>query len=268
MQHPFDQALLLTPTSDNHASGASHPAWANMVGPFGGMTAAVLLKAVMQHPALLGEPVSLTVNFCAAVADGAFDVQALPVRTNRSTQHWTMSLVQNGETVITATAVTAVRRTTWSATDAAMPQVAPAAECAAAKPLSLEWTNRFESRPVQGGLPQVWGGQEASSLSQVWVRYAEPRTLDLLALAALCDVFFPRIFVRRASRVPIGTVSFTSYFHTDSAQLAALMQPQSFVFGQAQAQCFRNGFFDHTAHIWSEGGVLLATTNQVVYYKE
>ena len=39
-----------------------------MVGPYGGITAATVLNAVLQHPALLGEPVSLTVNFCAAVA--------------------------------------------------------------------------------------------------------------------------------------------------------------------------------------------------------
>ncbi len=46
-----------------------------MVGPYGGITAATVLNAVLQHPALLGEPVSLTVNFCAAVADGAFEVR-------------------------------------------------------------------------------------------------------------------------------------------------------------------------------------------------
>jgi len=36
---------------------------------------------------------------------------------------------------------------------------------------------------------------------------------------------------------------------------------------QARAQAFRNGYFDHTAQLWNEAGVLLATTHQVVYYK-
>ena len=35
-----------------------------------------------------------------------------------------------------------------------------------------------------------------------------------------------------------------------------------------QAQAFRNGYFDQTAQLWNEAGELLATTHQVVYYKE
>ena len=34
------------------------------------------------------------------------------------------------------------------------------------------------------------------------------------------------------------------------------------------AQRFRNGFFDQGAHLWSESGHLLATSNQIVYFKE
>ena len=44
--------------------------------------------------------------------------------------------------------------------------------------------------------------------------------LDLGALSALCDVFYPRVWLRRARRVPAGTVGMTIYFHADAAQLA------------------------------------------------
>jgi hypothetical protein len=84
MPHAFDQAIVLTPTAGGVYTGVMSPAYANMVGPFGGVTAATALNAVLQHPALL-------VNFCAALADGAFDATARPVRTNRSTQHWVWS---------------------------------------------------------------------------------------------------------------------------------------------------------------------------------
>ena len=69
----------------------------------------------------LGDPVSLTINFCAAVADGEFSIQTRPARTNRSTQHWVIEMLQGGETVLTATALTAVRRTTHSLGEATMP---------------------------------------------------------------------------------------------------------------------------------------------------
>ncbi|HOS86416.1 MAG TPA: thioesterase family protein, partial [Burkholderiaceae bacterium] len=37
---------------------------------------------------------------------------------------------------------------------------------------------------------------------------------------------------------------------------------------QARAQSFFNGFFDQSAELWNEAGDLLATTHQIVYFKE
>lgn len=94
--HAFDDAIALKSQPDGSYLGHTSPAYANMMGPFGGITAAQTLNAVLQHPQRLGEPVSLTVNFCAALDDGAFTVTARPVRTNRSTQHWVIEMLQAG----------------------------------------------------------------------------------------------------------------------------------------------------------------------------
>ncbi|MGA8513708.1 MAG: thioesterase family protein, partial [Burkholderiaceae bacterium] len=245
----LDQAVALQSSAAGQYTGASHPAWQNMVGPFGGITAATMMQAVMQHPELLGLPVSLTVNFCAGVAEGAFDIVARPVRTNRSTQHWSIELSQNGQVATTATAVTAVRRSTWSSDESPMPSVPPpeAVERRAFAP--MPWVQRFDMRPITGDLPQVWDGRESDSLSRLWARDAQARPLDFVSLAAIADVFFPRVFLRRATRVPIGTVSMTVYFHAGQAELDAV--GSSYLLGQARAQRFFNGFFDHGAQLWS-----------------
>jgi acyl-CoA thioesterase len=262
----FDQALALQSQGDGRYSGSTHSAWLNMVGPFGGITAAVMLQAVLQHPERLGNPVSLTVNFCAGVAEGAFEITARPARTNRSTQHWQMELVQAGQVVITATAVTAVRRGTFSSVESPLPKAVAPANVPRALPPKLEWAKRYDMRPIVGGLPTVWDGKEGDTLTQMWVRDVQERAVDFASLTALADTFFPRVFLRRATFVPIGTVSMTVYFHADVQELAAL--GAGFVFAQAKAQCLFNGFFDQTAQLWSEAGTLLATTHQVVYYKE
>ena len=275
MTYSFDAAIALQvdPTVEGIYSGHTHPAWTNMVGPFGGITAAALLNAVMLHPKRLGEPITLTVNFCAAVSDGPYHIQAVAARTNRSTQHWTITLQQSGETVITATAVTALRRQTWGVNDCSMPVVNPPETYALAYS-PLPWTTRYQMRPLVGALPAVWDDAKSSSLTHLWVRDAEQRALDMVALAALCDVFFPRIYLRRAKLVPIGTVSLTTYFHCDAGQLAELQgmgehaDSRGYVLGQAQGLCFRNGFFDQTASVWSSNGTLLTNTHQTVYYKE
>ena len=270
--HPLDKALALESVTPGQYRGHTSPGYWNMVGPYGGATAATALRAVLLHPQLLGEPLSLTVNFAAALTAGPFTVQAEPVRTNRSTQHWSVSILQTdaqGQPVVTttATAVTAVRRDTWSLGDVPMPAVPPPAQCPRIAPRTgVEWLNRYEMRPVTGTLPEQWDGQGDSSLSQLWMRDEPTRTLDFCALAALADVFFPRVWLRRAVRVPAGTVSLTVYFHANSAELAAT--GSGYLLGQARGQEFRNGFFDQAAQLWNEAGAMLATSHQIVYFKE
>jgi acyl-CoA thioesterase len=191
--HTFDTAIALTPTAEGKYTGATSSAYANMVGPFGGVTAAVALNAVLQHPALLGMPVALTVNFCAALANGAFTATARPARTNRSTQHWVVALAQGGETVMTATAMTAARRETWGVDDEPMPAVpAPDAVPDPTQSPQVEWVRRYQMRFIEGGIPTDWDGGGSSSQTRLWVREAVPRSLDFCSIAALADVFFPQ----------------------------------------------------------------------------
>lgn len=253
--------------------GRVHPGYQNMVGPFGGVTAAQALQAVRLHPDRLGEPVALTVNFASALAaEAPFRVEATPVRTNRSTQHWVLRMAQvdaHGveQVVLTGTAVTAIRRGTWSAVDAVMPQV-PAAQSLERVPVvgRVEWTRRYDFRVCSGSLPLHWDGAEADSLTQLWLRDDPPRPLDFCSLTACADAFFPRVWRRRNLMTPIGTVSLTVYFHASEDELQAT--GSGFLLGQARAQSFFNGFFDQSAELWNEAGHLLATTHQIVYFKE
>lgn len=131
----------------------------------------------------------------------------------------------------------------------------------------VEWIHRYDMRFIVGGLPPAWdGAEDHNSRTQLWVRDNPARPLDFASLTALADVFFPRIWRRRATMTPIGTVSMTIYFHADEAQLQAT--GAGYLLGQAEAQAFRSGYFDQTAQLWNEAGELLATTHQVVYYKE
>ena len=267
-RHPFDAAVALAPAGEHAFAGATHPLWANMVGPYGGITAAQALAAVLAHPQRLGEPVALTVNFAAPVADGAFTIDAVPVRTNRSTQHWTLAMRQDSGVVLTGTAFTALRRESVTHTEHVMPQVAPPEQVAqAAGPARVPWIQRYALRFIEGGIPARWDDADhGHSRTRVWMRDAPARPLDFASLAALCDVFFPRVWRRRARLVPVGTVSLTIYFHADAATLARV--GEGWVLGQAQGQGFGLGYFDHAAQLWAEDGTLLATTHQGVYMKE
>lgn len=266
--HPLDEAIDLKPLADGTFTGTTHPAYANMVGPFGGTTAAQLLQAVWLHPQRLGEPVALTVNFAAPVADGEIRFLANPARTNRSTQHWIIEARQSGETVATATAVFAVRRDSWSATEARMPQGLPPPQALQRFALDgpMPWPHRYDMRFTEGAFPAVFDEQEQDhSRSCVWVRDEPSRPLDFVALAAISDSFFPRIYIRRRRRMPIGTVTLSTYFHADSGLLTEVGERH--VLGLARALNFRNGYFDQTGELWSPDGHLLASTHQLVYFR-
>lgn len=280
--HPFDTALTLTPDFDaapDQFLGQTSPAWWNMVGPFGGITAAIALNAVMTHPSRLGDPVALTVNYTSALTPGPFKVVATPAQTNRSTQHWVLALRQtdaNGVDVValTGTAITALRRDTWSASDLPCPEV-PRPDSLprnAAPDGKLAWFARYDMRSIRGPLPPKWDGGAASadpqqaSLTQLWIRDEPPRPLDFTSLVAMADGFFPRVWLRRALLVPAGTVSLTVYFHAGPEQLAE--SGTGFLLAQARGQGYRNGFFDQAGQLWNAAGSLLATTHQLVYYKE
>lgn len=190
--HPFDAAIALTPVADGRMRSRTRPEYANMVGPFGGITAAALVQAVQRHPDRLGDPISLTVNYAAPIADGDFDITARAVRTNRTNQHWLLELTQDGVVTTTATAVFGVHRDTWSDTELDMPRVpSPDAVPLRGFPDFIAWARNYEMRFVEGAVPDQDAGEHPDSTTTLWVRDAPARPLDFPALTALCDVFYP-----------------------------------------------------------------------------
>ena len=265
--HPFDDALELRAVQPGWVRGQTKPPWANMVGPFGGLTAAVLLRAVENHPDRIGEPVALTVNFSAPVVDGDFDIACKIVRTNRTNQHWLAELWQDGSIKTNATLVFGVRRDTWSDTELeplAVPE--PDEVAPGGLPDAIVWARNYEMRYIEGSIPDDGAAPAPSSVTTLWVRDRQGRGLDFASLTALSDIFYPRVFLRRGVPSPAGTISLTTYFHGDGDDLAAA--DGDFVLGRAQANRFSRGYFDQSAQIWSRSGELLATTHQLVYFKD
>jgi acyl-CoA thioesterase len=246
--------------------GRTLPEWANMVGPFGGITAAAIVRAIDTHPDRIGEPLALTVNYAAPVVDGDFDLSLRVVRTNRTNQHWNVELRQDGEAKATATAVFATARETWADTEVRPPGAPPPEEVTPGSMAHVvRWAQLYDMRFVEGAMPRAGAQPSPSSTTTLWVRDKAQRPVDYPALTALCDVFYPRVYLRRGGVAPAGTISLTTYFLADRRQLDAV--GGDFVLATAHANRFSGGYFDQSAKVWSRNGVLLATTHQIVYFK-
>lgn len=263
--HPFDEAVHLDAIDTQLWRGRTHPEWANMVGPFGGITTAAIVRAIQAHPDRIGDPLALTVNFVAPVADGDFDIALRTVRTNRTNQHWIAELNQGGVVKTTATAVFATARESWTDTELCAPSVPAPEDVAGFDPGLVNWTRLYDMRFVEGPMPPKDAQPSPSSTTTLWVRDAAGRATDFPALAALADIFYPRVFLRRGGFVPSGTISLTTYFHADQRQLDAL--GDDYILATAHANRFSGGYFDQTGQLWGRDGALLVSTHQIVYFK-
>ena len=265
-QHLFDETTRVT-AGDSRWQGRTSPDYWAFVGPFGGTTAATILRALMEHPQADGDPLALTVNYCAPIAEGPFDLDVRLVKANRSSQHWCVELTQGAEVATLATAVFAARRPSWSHHPARMPQATPFERIKSYPNIAAPWANQYDFRFVEGG-PDFHSGAKAepqSAFTKVWIGDRKPRRIDALSLVAMSDAFFGRIFHVRNELVPFGTVSLTTYFHADSEDLA--QDDITRVLATADAKIFHKSYQDQNGELWSPSGRLLATTAQIAYFK-
>jgi Thioesterase-like superfamily len=227
--HLFDDATRVT-AGDSRWQGQTSPDYWAFVGPFGGATAATVLRALIEHPQRAGDPLAVTVNYCAPIAEGPFDLDVRLVKANRSTQHWSVELSQNGgETATLATAVFADRRPSWSHQLSKMPDAKSFEEIRPYPVVAASWVKQYDFRFIEG-FPEFRSNtrtEPQSAYSKLWIADRVPRRIDHLSLMSMSDAFFARIFHVRRELVPIGTVSLTTYFHVDAEDLARGHHPRA-----------------------------------------
>jgi acyl-CoA thioesterase len=269
--HPLDEATALAgDPGDPVRRGRTSDAYWTFIGPFGGASAATALRAVLEHPERAGDPLAVTVNFCAPIERGEYAVHVRRVRANRSSQHWQIEFRQGAseEAVLSASIVTAARRETWRHQPASAPALPPFdAVPAFDNRSSLSWVAQYGFRFAEGvpAPSEVVPEPPRSPRSVLWLRDDEPRPLDFLSLLAMSDAFFGRIFQVIGRIPPFGTVSMTTHFHAAADELAA--HGDAPLAALADARVFHRSFCDQSAELYGRGGQLLATSTQIAYFR-
>lgn len=262
-QSDFDASLNLTPEDSRRWAGKVDKRYWNAIGPWGGWTVALLLKAVLAEADHAGTPVALTANLMGGLSEDPILLATRPARQGRSMEFWTSELIQGGTAAAMAMITLGQRRETQSSQEIAFP-LAPAPETLP-KPTprpGMTFGAMFESRPVTTQQPLQ---PNASTETLVWIRDAQAKPLDYPLLAALADVFVPRLFFRTTERRPVSTVSMSVYFHATPGELEEV--GDDFILAHCTARRFEAGFFDQAGALWSRSGKLLATTEQLCWFK-
>ncbi len=254
----------LKPAGEGRWAANADPRYWNALGPWGGWTAGVLLQAVQREPNASGAPVAMTLNLMSGFEQSGVEISTRLVRKGRSLEFWLVELSQ-GESVCAQAMVTlAQRRETEHFLEMPMPPAPMPENIAPPAPregMRLAFGAMFESRPVKGYPPSGDGDTESVS----WTRHVGPRKLDHVLLAMYADLFPPRIFYKGLGFRPVSTVSMNVYFHATQTEIDAV--GEDFILAQAAARRGGGGFNDQLGALWRRDGVLLATTEQLIWFK-
>jgi len=259
----FDESITLAPAAAHEWTGRADPRREATTGMFGGWTSALLLRAVLNDAAEAGSPVALTVHFVNAVIPGsALSVRTRPLGGGRALSTWQAELIPEGAQgpAAVATVVLAKRRESFGFTDAVMPEAPPPDTLPKFHPPG-PFGERSLVRPAHG-FP-IFARADARSV--FWVREVSGRAIDAIQLAYLVDNFPPRSWSRRTEPGPYSTITLSAYFHATDAELAALGDDD--VLLDVSSSRAESSTVAAHARIWSRGGVLLATTEQLGWFR-
>lgn len=255
------EAIELRPDPDGRWLAHADRDHESITGMFGGWTSAVALRAVQRSSDNAATPVSITINFVGAIpagSDVAVDVER--IGGGRSIQHWRAEVRQVGEADVLATAlvVLAERRATDPHVELTMPQVPD--------PATLE---QIFAPPPQGLQTEIRyvSGEYASgrTAGSHWLRDASGRPLDHAHLAYLADQYAPRSFYWGVGFRPSATITMSVYFHGTAEEISAV--GTDYILNEAVGTRGESSTSGQKARLWGRDGTLLATTEQLCWYR-
>jgi acyl-CoA thioesterase len=258
----FDRGTAVMPLGDGAWAATCDPAWWVTRGPNGGYLAAIVLRAMiaeLDDPAR--DPRSLTCHYLRPPAEGAMRIEVTIERSGRSASTLSARLLQEGRLCVLAVAVFA-RDMPGPAEYAATPPEVPGPEDVApvGNAFGLAMVENFDVRPALGG-PPFAGPEGGEALTGGWLRFAEPRPLDAVALAMYADAWMPSPWVVLAEPVAAPTLDLTVHFRAPRA--AAAVGAAEPVLAEFRSTTAAGGFFEEDGRLWSREGVLLAHSRQL-----
>ena len=259
----LDEALALGAIAPGEWTAFAHPEYEGHTCMFGGWTAAVLLRAVVADERAEGTPVALTVHLLRPVPTGervTLSTRALGGGQSLTTWHSELRLASGNELAAVATVVMAKRRDTETFTEPAMPS-APAPETLSSEVFPLPFAQKLDTRAVAGFPP--FGRSESKQVA--WRKERSGRLMDHAQLAFMCDAQAPAIFFRSSGPRPNSTISMSVYFYATPSELAAV--GDDFVLGESTGTRAQASVVGSQIRLWSRGGALLATSEQVCWFR-
>jgi acyl-CoA thioesterase len=259
MTSAFERATTLSADG----GGSIDASWYQGRGAFGGIMAALLLRAMREKVAEPERtPRSITVHFCGPATEGPIDVRAEVVRSGSRVSHATARAMRDGETTTFASASFCKSRTGPSYALAKMPEVAPPGglpEIPRGMPGLPAFFEHVDARFAGPTLPF-----SASATPEIaaWVRLREPAPVDAAVVALLLDALPPAITATFDAPRAVASVDFTIHFFERLPERAGA--PDDFHLVAIRSRWADDGYTEEIRDLWSPSGVLLGQCRQLL----
>jgi acyl-CoA thioesterase len=254
-------ALTVQQDGDGRWLAHADPDHQSITGMFGGWTAGVLLGAVTRTADGADSPSAMTVNYLGAISpetDVVVTVEHLG--GGRSIDHWRAEVRPMTGATVLASALVALTRRRPSEPHLQLhmpdaPDPAPLERIYAPSPQGLQSDIRLISGEYGSG----------DTRGTMWVRDASGRPVDHLLLAYFADQYAPRSFFWGEGPRPSATITMSIYFHATADEIAAV--GDDYILNEATGTRGEHSTSGQQARLWSRGGALLATTEQLCWYR-
>jgi hypothetical protein len=260
-------SIPLTAVAPGRWTTLAGPEWGNPGGAlWGGYAIGLCVRVLEAEPEALGEALSLTLTYAAGLPAGELDIRTRRLRQGGSVGVWEVELLSAGSDQVGVHAIVTMARRPKT------PDFAFATMPAAPEPESLPAPDTsgsarhygaatFERRPVEGFPPTPSG----SSRSLVWVRPLHA-SFDKVLLGMLTDNSAPRAMYALGPTIMTTTLSLTAYLHATAEELADI--GDDFVLVECEGRVGGGGASDERSSYWRRDGKLLATSEQLAWYRE
>jgi acyl-coenzyme A thioesterase PaaI-like protein len=263
--HALD--IALTPLAPGRWSTIAGPEWSNPGGGlWGGYAIGLCVRVLEAEPDAVGEALSLTLTYAAGLPAGELEVRTRRIRQGGSVGVWEVELRPMGsEQVGVHGIVTMARRPRTPAfAFAAMPDAPdPASLPSPDVPGASQHYGAaaFERRTLEG-FPPTPG---PSSRSLAWVR-SRRGPMDKAVLGMVTDNSAPRAMYALGQTINTTTLTLTAYLHATAEELAEV--GDDFILVECEGRVGGGGASDERSSYWSRSGRLLATSEQLAWYRE
>jgi acyl-CoA thioesterase len=260
----FAHTSRITPTADGAFEGRIDASWYQGRGAFGGLLAALFVRAIEAKAGADGRPFrTLTCHFCAPAQAGPARIEVEIPRASSAVSHFTARMIQDDGVVAIATATRARAHDVGVAfCDRRMPEAPPpedthSLDLSAGGPVfaqHFDFRFAYGSAPFSGASKAAFGG---------WLRHRSSGALDPALAAAYADAWMPAVFTRFTEFRPCATVTLTYHFFTDFTS-GVEASPGDPVLVTSRSDVVAGGYAEQCNEVWTRSGALVMTGVQLL----